>query len=65
MKRERPIKEFERLRAVLLPLKMLGYPPRPPPISFPDPTTVYSADSFSECNNQDFHEDVNQIPPGW
>ena len=67
MKRERPIKDFEKLRAVLLPLKMLGYPPRPPPALFPDPNSksAYSADPFPESQHQDFQENVNQIPPGW
>jgi hypothetical protein len=72
MKRERPVRDWEKLRPLLVALNQLGYPPRPPPTTLPDPSDQTFADAdgdqfqFTHSLLQPFHdEDLNQIPPDW
>jgi hypothetical protein len=57
----------EELRDFLKTINRLGYPPRPPPVSWKDPNESQEsfADFYDEENSHQFQNETNQIPPGW
>jgi hypothetical protein len=66
MRRRRTLKD-EELKGFLKSINRLGYPARPPPVSWQDSNESQERFSdFGEDSSQQFHSDeTSQIPPGW
>lgn len=57
----------EELRDFLKAINQLGYPARPPPVTWKDPNESREsfADFSEECSQQFHNNETSQIPPGW
>lgn len=58
----------EELQSFLKSINRLGYPGRPPPVSWQDPNESpepFDDGNFAEDGSQQFHDEVSQIPPDW
>jgi hypothetical protein len=65
MQRRRTLRG-EELQDFLKSINHLGYPARPPPVSWSDPNeSQESFGDFAEDDSQQFHSDASQIPPDW
>ena len=67
MRRRRTLKG-EELRDFLKSINSVGYPARPPPVSWKDPNESHEPfddRDFVEDGFQQFQDDVSQIPPDW